>query len=158
MFDGELPITDADQAFVIRRLVGRYATPARKAYLYLFKVAVDAPQKGLIPTPTDVQRAWVDDGQGLQEIPIETALAKLTAAKATAPQATQTPPLEGRKQLMARAVLFSLAPTTQGALEVHLFSRAISYSPKGDREVRERWQREAADPTLWYSAYQPRDE
>jgi hypothetical protein len=60
-----------------------------------------------------------------------------------------------RKQLMGRSVLFSVRPLAADRIEVHLVSRSLIYTPKGDREVIEEWRR--AEDGQWYSAYKKDD-
>jgi hypothetical protein len=56
-----------------------------------------------------------------------------------------------RKQMMARAIQFSLRAVTEDEIALHLVSRALGFSPKGDREVIEAWRRTAEG--VWYSVY-----
>ncbi|MBO9308267.1 MAG: hypothetical protein J7551_00605 [Chloroflexi bacterium] len=142
---------------VAARIVERYSNPSRKAYTYLFRLQADAPLTALVPSATDVLAAWVDEGHGLVPTAPSEAVARCQAAAQIRPHAG---PLHGltphqRKQTMARAIQFSVRPVSEDEIALHLVSRALGFSPKGDREVIEAWRR-AADG-IWYSAYREQE-
>jgi hypothetical protein len=143
--------------FVANRIAQRYANPARSAYAYLFQIKPDADFSSLIPPPEIVIAAWVDEGNGLQPTSPLSAVERCQTTKqavsdlATPRQRTS----HERKQTMARSVLFSVAQLSESMIEVHLVSRSLAFTPKGDREVSEAWHQSGDS---WFSAYQPKDE
>ena len=144
---------DADR--VAQKIVQRYAHPERKAYLYMFRLTPGSEFGPVVPAQaSSILAAWVDEGSGLLPAAVDSALAACIATCETH-NASGTPKkltAHQRRQLMARSVIFSVQATTPDLIEVRLMSRALTFSPKGDREAHERWLRNGAD---WYSAYQP---
>jgi len=142
---------------VAMRIVERYSNPSRKAYTYLFRLHIESPLTALVPLATDVLAAWVDEGRGLvPTAPLE-AVARCQAAAQIKPH---TEPLHSltphqRKQMMARAIQFSVRPVAEDEISLHLVSRALGFSPKGDREVIEAWRRTADG--VWYSVYREQE-
>lgn len=145
-------------AIVAGRIRDRYATPARRAYTYLFRMRPGASLDALIPDPESVIAAWVDEGAGLLPAPPAEAVRRCAAAREVRPH--DLPPAQlsphQRKQMMARSILFIATPQDADRVEVHLWSRALGFSPKGDREARETWLRAAGD--FWYSAHRDDDD
>ncbi|HRE48952.1 MAG TPA: hypothetical protein PLD47_14590 [Aggregatilineales bacterium] len=137
-------------ALVAENIRGRYATPARKAHLYLFRLRGDTPTKALIPAPDAVLRAWVDEGTGLRLTPISEALQRCAAAAGIP---LHTIPQGGQKQTMARVVVFTAEMPDAETVTVRLVSRAIHYHPKGERIADEVWKQ--APDGVWYSVHIP---
>ncbi len=142
---------------VAARIVERYSNPSRKAYLYLFRLNADVPPIAAMPEAASLMAAWVDEGRGLlASDPLEAlrlcALAHQIKPHTDLPQAL-TP--HQRKQMMARLIQFSVRRVAEDEIAVHLFSCALGFTPKGDREVVEDW-RQTADG-VWYSAYRERE-
>ena len=138
---------------VAGRIRDRYATPSRKAYTYLFWVHVSGTHEALIPAADAVIRAWVDEGAGLLPSDREEAVRRCAATREQRPQDGPSGQLSGhaRRQMMARAIVFTLEQTGAGQIDVHLWSRALGFTPKGDREAHEQW--ECTVDGEWYSAY-----
>lgn len=151
MSAGEPP--ESPTEIVAAHIVQRYANPARKAHVYLFRLRPGAPLDVLPPQAESVLAAWVDEGQGLHLSLIDEAIQRCAAAMQLRATSSAPPPLALRKQWMARAAQFSLTQPDPEHVEVQLMSRALAYMPKGDRRALEIWQR-AADG-VWYSAKQP---
>ena len=128
----------------------RYANPERAAYCYLFRLQPGTQIGPLVPDADAVIEAWVDQGGGLQPSPVEEAVRSCRAGLGHRPAATMTSIY--RRQLMARSIQFTVVQKADDLIEVQLSSRALSFSPKGDRSVTEEW-RLAGDQ--WYSAYRP---
>jgi len=151
-----VPETPVD--IVAERIAVRYRNPSRKAYLYLFRLAPSASLDALVPPADHVVQAWIDNGNGLVESAIEGVVAACADASQVKPH-TQSPtrlsPHE-RKQMMARSILFTAHQPDQDTVEVNLASRALGFSPKGDRVALEVWKR-TVDGT-WYSTRRERDE
>ncbi|MCC7208629.1 MAG: hypothetical protein IT323_15080 [Anaerolineae bacterium] len=140
-------------AHVAGRIRDRYASPSRKAYTYLFWVRDAAALDGLVPTAEQVVAAWVDEGAGLSPLDAAEAVRRCAEARARRPQdrpSGQLSPHE-RRQMMARAILFTLTQARPDQVDVHLWSRALGFSPKGDRQAFEQW--EQTDDGVWFSAY-----
>lgn|SRR5258708_1716563 len=144
----------SDVDLVAHKIVQRYAHPERKAYLYMFRLKPASDFSAIVPAPENILAAWIDEGNGLLPAAVDSALVACSAAREphTNPRAPGKLTSHERRQLMARSVLFSVEATAPDLIEVRLSSRALTFSPKGDREVLERWQRTGAE---WYSAYQP---
>jgi hypothetical protein len=138
---------------VAMRIVERYSNPSRKAHTYLFRLQADASLTALVPLATDVLAAWVDEGHGLVPTAPSEAVARCQAAAQIKPHAEPPHSLtpHQRKQMMARAIQFSVRPVAEDEISLHLVSRALGFSPKGDREVIEAWRRTAEG--VWYSVY-----
>jgi len=141
---------------VAAQIARRYAHPGRKAYTYLFRLRPDAPFSAIVPTHDSVLTAWLDEGEGLSPAPIDSALDRCRAVHTIGPDLQRQTQLTShqRRQLMARSILFSVTQRSEDVIEVHLMSRALTFSPKGDREVTEEWRRGANG---WYSAYRPHE-
>lgn len=142
---------------VAARIVERYRNPSRKAYLYLFRLAADTPLTTVVPEAAHVLAAWVDEGRGLLPTDPLEALRLCEVARQIKPH-TDSPQVltpHRRKQMMARVIQFSVRPVANAEIAVHLFSRALGFTPKRDREVVEDW-RQTADG-VWYSAYRERE-
>jgi hypothetical protein len=141
----------SDIEFVAGRIAARYAHPGRTAYTYLFQLKPDSDFGPLVPDPESVIVAWMDEGNGLLPAPTDTAVEHCRAVLANKTDLTTPRKITSheRRQMMARSILFTV---TQPAdlVEVRLLSRALVFSPKGDREANEQWR-----PTGegWYSAY-----
>src|SRR5215208_5511169 len=140
--------------FVANRIAQRYANPARSAYVYLFQVRPDADFSQLIPAPEVVIAAWYDERNGMEQVTPQAALEHCRATKQAVTDLAQPKKMTSheRKQMMARSIVFSVTQPSESVIQVHLFSRSLSFSPKGDREVTEEW-RQSGD--TWFSAYQP---
>jgi hypothetical protein len=132
---------------VANRILQRYANPARKAYSYLFHVQPEADLALLFPDPAQVITVWGDEGAGLRELTAETALERCKAIREAGANVA-------RLQKMARIVQFTLTAPSDDEVIVQLASRALVYSPKGDRRVTEQWKCSAEG---WYSVYTPRE-
>jgi hypothetical protein len=138
---------------VAEKIARRYAHPERKAYTYLFRLKPDRDFNAIVPEASSVTSAWVDEGNGLLSSPIDSAVehcqkvyeARLVRSR---PQNSQE-----RRRQMARSIQFTVTQPSEDQIEVHLISRAIAFSPKGDREVTEFWRRTADGD--WYSAHRP---
>ncbi len=142
---------------VAGRIVERYSNPSRKAYTYLFRLRHEAPLSALVPPANAVLSAWVDEGQGFRPTELLEAIKRCEQAAQVKPH-TQTPHTltpHQRKQMMARAIQFKLQQVAEDEIRLHLVSRALSFSPKGDREVIETWRRTAQG--LWYSVYREQE-
>jgi hypothetical protein len=139
---------------VALKIVERYSHPGRTAYMYLFRVTPESDFTALIPSASDVIAVWMDEGNNLEQSPIDTTIAHSTVTRNAAPTLTAPQKLTStqRRQMMARVVVFSVSQLNDDEVEVHLVSRPLIFTPKGDREVTEKWRRSADG---WYSAYQP---
>ncbi len=139
---------------VALKIVERYSHPGRTAYMYLFRVTPESNLTALIPPASIVIATWMDEGNSLLDSSIDIAIAHSTATRNAAPTLTAPQKLSSdqRRQMMARVVIFSVSELNDDEVEVHLVSRSLAFSPKGDREVTEKWRRSADG---WYSAYQP---
>jgi hypothetical protein len=138
--------------FVTSRIVRRYGHSGRAAHLYLFRLVPGSDFLRLPPDRQTLIAAWMDEGGGLAPATPDEAVTRCKLARST---------LEGYKinrpetqRLMARIVVFSVAEHIADAqVIVELFSRALAFTPKGDRRVTETW-RQAEDGTdSWYSAH-----
>lgn len=147
-------MSDPASDLIVSRLLTRYSNPARMAYTYLFNVTPDADMTAIFPASATVLAAWVDEGGGLQPTPTAEAL-RLSETVREARVAHHTShkltPHE-RRQMMARLILFSVERKEEGLIVVHLISRSLGFTPKGDREVYEHWR---LGEQGWYSAYRP---
>lgn len=144
---------------ILNRLLNRYSTPGRTNYCTLFLMRADSSFNVLIPDPAQCLAAWVDRGSGLQSAPVDQAVTMLQAERDPALAAVDRGTLtdsESRRAQMTRVIIFTIYQTAEDEIHVDLFSRALHYSPKGDRIAHEMW-RTAEDGT-WYSVYTPRDE
>ncbi len=142
---------------VAAQIARRYAHPGRKAYTYLFRLKPDADFRAIVPALDSALTAWVDEGAGLAAAPLDTALDHCRAVHNAGADLQRQPGLtsQQRRQLMARSILFTVTQRSEDVIEVHLSSRALAFSPKGDREVTEEWRRGESG---WYSAYRPQGE
>lgn len=148
---------------ILSRLLTRYSTPGRTNFCTLFLMRADSDFDALIPDPAHCLAAWADRGSGLQSMPVDQAIGMLQAehdpAIATVERGTLTDS-ESRRAQMTRVISFTIyqvaTPDGQDEVQVDLYSRALHYSPKGDRIAHETW-RTAEDGT-WYSLYVPRNE
>ena len=140
---------------VAAHIAQRYAHPGRAAYTYLFQLKPDSDFGLLVPEATAILAAWMDEGNGLQPVPAESAVERCRATHAQAPDLQRPQKLNRhqRRQLMARSILFSATQHGDDLVQVRLVSRALIFSPKGDREAFEDWRRTGDD---WYSAYRAR--
>lgn len=150
-------------AFIAARIVERYSHPSRTNYLYLFHVQSSADFQPIPPVAGQIIQAWVDEENTLSSIdPIKAChLCQLTADRWRSQSVVDgyAPPRsrEERRRLMARQVVFSITPPDpagEPVALVDLFSRAIAFTPKGDRRVTETWRPFAGG---WFSAYKPPD-
>lgn len=139
--------------YVALHIARRYANPERAAYCYLFRLRPDSPFGPLVPEADTIIKAWVDQGNGLLPTPAEEAVRECRAVVGLKP--TMQPTSAQRRQLMARSIQFTVVQHSDDLIEVQLFSRALSFSPKGDRRVAEEWRRTGDG---WFSAYRGRDE
>lgn len=146
-------VTDPLEAVTLK-IVERYSHPGRTAYMYLFRVRPESDLKALVPPAEMVMVAWMDESYSLAETPVEIAIAHCTKTREAAPNLAIPQKLtsQQRRQMMARSVLFNITQMNDNEVEVHLVSRSLVFSPKGDREVTEKWRRSADG---WFSAYQP---
>lgn len=159
---GDPAQASAPETFIAARLLQRYSASGRTAYTYLFYLRQGADTGALIPVAADVISAWSDQGSGFLPLPPETVIQQCEAIHALefhnppgyAPQSGRLTPHQ-RRQQMARTVQFTITPQVDDLVVVHLVSRALKFSPKGDRSVTEHWK-----PTDggWYSAYRPHQE
>lgn len=150
-----VPPQDAHSALahVAGRIRDRYATPSRKAYTYLFWVRDAAALEALIPTAEQVITAWVDEGAGLLPLDAAEAVRRSAESRSARPQDRPAAPISPheRRQMMARVILFTLELVGPDQIAVRLWSRALGFSPKGDREAFEQW--ELTEDGVWFSAY-----
>jgi hypothetical protein len=141
---------------VVGRLLRRYANPERKVFAYLFRLHPEADFAPMLPNSESVIESWIDEGEGLTVTPTATALARMQAIMAIVKprvyNAANHTSLE-RKQLLSRSVLFSLRPLDTETIEVHLYSRAVLYTPKGDHDGYEVWRHDADGE--WYFDHRP---
>ncbi len=140
--------------FVAARIAERYAHPGRVAYLYLFQLEPGSDFSPLMPPVESTLAAWLDEGGGLAPVAVETAVERCRAAIHTKPDPANQRAMTSnqRRQMMARSILFSVTQPADDLITVRLLSRALHFSPKGDREAFEEWHRAGEG---WYSAYQP---
>ena len=144
----------ADVNSVINQIIRRYSNPARATFMYLFLLPLDADFSGVFPAPENVLTTWVDEGSGFQATPADeavrlcAAIQRLHIIDSAEHRLTSTE----RKQMMARTIQFSVEQKADDFIVVHLVSKAITFSPKGDREVYEHWRLGSAG---WYSAHRP---
>lgn len=138
--------------FVSAEIARRYAHPGRTAYTYLFRLKPESDLGLMVPTTESVMAAWMDEGGGLQPAPVQTAIEHCKALYEARLNTSRPANSHERRRRMARSILFTVIQTSETAIMVHLLSRALAFSPKGDRDVIEEWR-----PTVtgWYSAYQP---
>ncbi|MEP7287472.1 MAG: hypothetical protein ABI947_17075 [Chloroflexota bacterium] len=138
--------------YVAERIAARYGHPARVAHLYLFRLKPDSDLTAIVPSVETVLTAWVDEGSGLGPTSAARAIEQCQAVYGVELKTSRpTTPLERRRQ-MARSVLFTVEQPDVDSIEVQLMSRALAFSPKGDRAAHEVWHRSGEG---WYSAYQP---
>jgi hypothetical protein len=132
---------------ILGKIRVRYSAPKRTAYLYLFLLKPDANRNILIPSASDVVAAWVDEGNGLTETPIEQALQQTIAAREF--RTARPTSAHERRLSMARIVTLTVEAQAVDQYSVDLFSRALAFSPKGDRRALETWRPAEGS---WYSA------
>ena len=122
--------------------------------MYLFRLPIEADFSGIIPAETSILTAWVDEGGGFQLTPPADAVALCTTIRGLhlIDKGEHRMTSTERRQMMSRTVQFSLEPKADDLIVVHLVSKAITFSPKGDREVYEHWRLGSAG---WYSAHRP---
>ncbi len=142
---------------IAARIVERYRNPSRKAYMYLFRLSADALPSAVVPEAAHLLAAWVDEGRGLLATDPSEALRLCTLAQQIKPHTDSPQALtpHQRRQMMARIIQFSVRPVAADEIAVHLVSRALGFTPRGDREVVEDW-RQTPDG-VWYSAYRERE-
>lgn len=141
--------------FVSRRIMERYSNPARRAYLYLFRLKPDSDFAPIVPIGDAILTAWIDEGNGLALMPTDESIERARAALDLRSNLHRLPQRTMR-QTMARVVVFSVVQSAAALIAVHLLSRALMFSPKGDREVHEQWRPiDNSEGKIWYSAYQP---
>lgn len=138
--------------FVTSRIVARYGHPARKAYLYLFRLTPGSDFDRTPPDPSSIIGAWLDEGDQLAPAAPKDAIARCQSAYSALHASSDRRP--ETRRLMARIVVFSVEEHEPGMMVVvQLSSRALAFTPKGDRRVTETW-RPAQDGTDgWYSAH-----
>jgi hypothetical protein len=139
---------------VIEQIIRRYSNPARVTYMYIFQLPIDGDFSGVVPAADQVITAWVDEGSGFQVMPADEAVRLCEGIRQLhiidKPQRRLTS--TERKQMMARTVQISIEQKADDLIVVHLVSKAITFSPKGDRDVYEHWR---LGSTGWYSAHRP---
>jgi hypothetical protein len=140
--------------YVAAQIAERYANPGRAAYTYLFRLKPGSDFGPLVPDPAAVIGAWMDEGEGLKLTAAETAVVHcqtIIDSKLDLSQPRNMTPHQ-RRQMMSRSILFAMEQPKADLVIVRLLSRALYFSPKGDREAFEEWR-----PTGegWYSAYRP---
>lgn len=147
-------MSDLDLDVIVSRLITRYSNPARQAYTYLFRVTPDADMTPIFPATETVLAAWVDEGGGLQPVPTADALRLSGAVRESrvAQRSEHKLTSHERRQMMARLIVFSVEQDDEALIVVHLISRSLGFTPKGDREVYEHWR---LGEEGWYSAYRP---
>jgi len=141
---------------VTARIVRRYANPARIAYAYVFRLVPGSTFDKVLPARETIMTAWIDEGEGLAQTSIERALERCAAVTKMAVPRPYNPhdfTPEQRKFLNSRTAQFTVYPS-EDVIEVHLVSRSPVFTPKGDRQVIEKWARSADGE--WYSVYQPK--
>jgi hypothetical protein len=150
-------MTASDIEFVAGRIAARYAHPGRTANTYLFQLKPDSDFGPLVPDPESVIAAWMDEGNGLLPAHIDIAVDHCRAvfANKTDLGTPRKMTSHERRQMMARSILFTATQPAADLVEIRLLSRALVFSPKGDREALEQWRPSGED---WYSAYRPYDE
>jgi len=137
------------EAIIAEKIVARYGHPARTAYLYLFQLIADADRSPLIPRAEAVLGAWIDEGMGvLQPADAANALERCAAARDLPLTRPATP--HERRLFMARVVTFTFMQGAPDEHQVILISRALRFTPKGDRTAIETWRPAEGS---WYSAY-----
>ncbi len=136
------------EATIAEKIIARYGHPARTAYLYLFQLEPNADRSSLIPHADEVTGAWIDEGMGLQPANATSVIERCTTTRGL-PLTRPANPHE-RRLFMARVVTFTFMQTTPDEYQVTLISRALRFTPKGDRTAIETWR--PADGS-WYSAY-----
>lgn len=132
---------------ITRKIWARYSAPERTAYLYMFLLKPDAIRESLIPEPSEVLLAWVDEGKGLNAAPVDQAIAQTIAARNF--RTARPTSAHERRLSMARIVTLTVEPQADDQYCVDLFSRALAFSPKGDRRALETWRPAEGS---WYSA------
>jgi hypothetical protein len=140
--------------YVSERIAQRYAHPGRAAYLYLFRLQVGSDFSALVPSIAQVIEAWIDEGQGLKSADPASVIAACSIVRDAKLQFSKPTDSPSRKRQMSRAVLFSVDQTDDDSINVRLISRAVSFTPKGDREVNELWRRTGTGEA-WYSTHRP---
>jgi hypothetical protein len=148
-----LPSTTAFD-IIIDQIIRRYSNPSRTTFMYMFRLPIEADFSGIVPPASSVLFSWVDEGSGFQSTqPVDAvqlcaSIRQLHLIDKPQRRLTSTE----RRQMMSRTVQFSLKSEADDLIVVHLVSKAITFSPKGDREVYEHWR---LGSTGWYSAHRP---
>lgn len=145
------PISEADLSFVAGQIAARYAHPSRTAYLYLFRLTPGADFAQMPLDTTYIVTAWVDEGVGLAAVSASEAVARCAAAAQF--RAARPANAHERRLTMARLVMFNvIGGADQAQIAVDLYSRALQFTPKGDRRALETWRRADEIGGDWYSA------
>lgn len=129
------------------KIVARYGHPSRTAYVYLFHLQAASNRAALIPDPADVIAVWSDEGEGLRPAEVASVIARCQVA-ASARYSRPSSPHERRLQ-MARVITITLQEQAADQILVDLSSRALAFTPKGDRRALEYWRPAEGS---WYSA------
>ncbi len=137
---------------IVDKLLERYSHPGRVAYLYMFRLAPCADFDPLLPDPGSVLDAWMDEDGGLVRVEAAEALAHCQETIIVSKRRPKN--RQERRRQMARLVSFCVFPHTASEILVELSSRALLFSPKGDRRVTEHWHPAEGG---WYSAPSERD-
>jgi hypothetical protein len=150
-------MTSSDIEYVAGRIAARYAHPVRTAYTYLFQLKSGVDFGPLVPDSESVIAAWMDEGNGLLPAPIDTTVDHCRAVFANKTDLSTPRKMTSheRRQMMARSILFTAIQPAADLVEVRLLSRALIFSPKGDREANEQWRPSGEG---WYSAYRGDEE
>jgi hypothetical protein len=122
--------------------------------MYLFRLQPGSDFSSLIPTADSVIEAWMDEGEGLQRTETKTVINHCKIVYDAKLQFSKPTDSPSRKRQMSRAVIFSVDQPDDDNVNVRLISRAVSFSPKGDREVNELWRRTGTGDE-WYSTHRP---
>jgi hypothetical protein len=132
---------------ILGKICERYSHPSRVAYLYLFHLVNSADRGVLIPNASEVLQAWIDEGSGLALTDPQNGIAQ---CQATANFRTSHPAnTHERRMSMARVVTLTVTQDSAVQYSVNLISRALHFSPKGDRQAFETWRPAEGS---WYSA------
>jgi hypothetical protein len=123
--------------FIVGKLVERYSHPGRVSFMYMFRLAPGTDFEPLLPAAAVIQDAWMDEDTGL--VPVEAAVALAHCRETLVVSKARPTNRQERRRQMARVVSFIVLPQTATQVVVELSSRALLFSPKGDRRVTEIW-------------------
>jgi hypothetical protein len=145
-------VVTAATDFVAAAIAQRYAHPGRFNYLYLFQLKPEADFTPLVPALDHILAAWIDEGEGLRPVSADLGVERCRLTYDIGLEHKRPKGSHERRMQMARSVLFAATQPDEDTVEVRLLSRALVFSPKGDREAHEVWHPGGAG---WYSVHQP---